>query len=628
MNFTRSSALPLALSSAILITAVILVYGPSIHYPFQFDDRLILRDSNVQHGRWTSVVWPLKPRPLTWLGFLIQYRMGRGEPYCFHATSLFLHAAVSLLALFVLTRFLEIAGSPPRFRLFALVGALVFALHPVQTETVLYVYQQSTLWASLFGLLAILAWLKDRLLLTLLFFVLGVAAKEFMLVLPVVLLGTNVFLKGRRWLDRRLLLPFAVSLFLGLAFFLWVLQSGETTFGGSLQETATYAATQVKALWFYVGLMFVPISLNLDYHVAPQLKLTEPAWWLALGGLVLLFWIVARWSRIPEPGDKRLVGAFFIFLFFAFLLPTSSFFPSQDFRFEHRAYMSVLGFAGLIIIILLKLVERPSRLARASSAALCVFLLTLYVFADLKRREVWKDELALWRDTVSKSPDKYRPNYNLGVLLMEDSPQEAIAYLSKAIEIDPALPLAYRSLGQVYFDQGQLETAARLWHRALSLAPDLETQVRLGELYAKKLDFLRAREHLQKARQLDPWDWRSYYTLAQLNLQFGFTEKAIQECELGLKRNPNHPGLHFLLAQVLARDQKWARAEEFYLRGLEKDPQNSFAYYELAQVYWSMERQDEARAAVLKGISVADTPQETSAGEALLKRFAFRKTAR
>ena len=150
------------LSCALLVAAAaFLVYWPSLGYPFQFDDSLLLRDYNAPNGRWMPFFWPPKPRVLTWLIFLIQYQFHGLNPIPYHAFSLLLHAANSVLAFFLLRLIFQHFPLPPRqemasgveaiirkrpFFLFpALSGALIFALHPLQTESVLYIYQRSTL---------------------------------------------------------------------------------------------------------------------------------------------------------------------------------------------------------------------------------------------------------------------------------------------------------------------------------------------------------------------------------------------------------------------------------------------------------------------------------------------------
>ena len=598
----------------LVFLSALFIYWPSIHYPFQFDDVLFLQDSNVQNGRWTALVWPPTPRLLTWLTFLVQYQISGPSPVAYHALNIVLHGLNSVLALLLLTQIFQFAGKslPP---LFAFAGALVFALHPLQTEAILYVYQRSTLFGALFTFLAVVTYLSGRHRLTLLFFLLGLVSKEFVVILPLILWTADGLLQGKwkptRWLLRYL----AVSFLASVAFLSWILLTREMSLGGGLREVVQYAATQVKVIWSYVGLALVPQPLNLDHHVIPQRNLADWIWWLAFGSLMGTVRLAIRLrKRYP-------LAVFFVILFLALLLPTSSFVPSQDYLFEHRAYPSMLAFAGLLCLGLMRGQEwlRKGRTSLLLGIPFVV-IFTVYVSLDLQRCEVWRDEVALWRDAAEKSPGKYRPNYNLGVVLMDRSPIESIAFLSQAIEINAHVPLAYRSLGQVYFDQSDTDAAERVWKQALDLEPGhANTLIALGKLYLRKRNFFRASTHLEEAQSLASQDWRPYYYLAQLNLQFGFAEKAIRHCERGLDRNPEHAGLRFLLADAVAETQNWGRAVELYRGGLQRDPKNSLAYYKLANVYRAMGETAQAQQAALQGMAVSKSSQEAALGESLLK---------
>ena len=161
----------------------IIVYLSAFDYPFQFDDHLFLEDENVQLGRWVHFISPPVPRFLTWLTFLIQYQMHGLSPAPYHLFNLLLHAlnGVLVFLFLVCVSRTQQAAAPlsfkeertgalqtshrsetaPYFSL-PLLAALVFAVHPIQTEATLYVYQRSTLLATLFALLALISHLRGR----------------------------------------------------------------------------------------------------------------------------------------------------------------------------------------------------------------------------------------------------------------------------------------------------------------------------------------------------------------------------------------------------------------------------------------------------------------------------------
>ena len=581
---------------------------------------------------------------------MFQYQLHGASPSPFHAFNLFLHAVNSGLVFWILnlarpgrrrlvttsqlsTR-AGIEGSDPDPAVgystwIPFVGGLVFALHPIQTEAVLYVYQRSTLLATLFGFLTLIAHLKGQSVRVLLYFVLGVASKEFVIVLPVILWIADGFL-GQEW---RLSLWHRLYLAMGLmaaVSYLFILQGNDPTSNFEIQGTFVYAATQLEVLWQYLLLTLIPLNLNLDHHIVARTNWFDPRWWGAL-----LLWPVLILGVLRLVAVSRST-AFYVVLFFMFLLPTSSLVPRQDYMFEHRVYASMLGFSAFLAWCLLFLTAYfetkwgsfKARKALRCVVALSVFgLLAVYVGLGKIRGEAWSDEELLWRDTVLKSPAKYRPNYNLGVLLMSRSPQEAEAFLSQAIDIDPSNPLALRSLGEVYFDRGEVTKAKSIWKRALDLDPGHSgTHAALGQLYLEERDFFASREHLRIAQRLEPSDWRSYYYLARLNLLFGYIRESITGCEKGLNRNPKNVKLRFLLADSVSQNRNWPRAIELYLEGLVTDPKNVMVYYRLARAYWELGKREEAFNAIQQGMQLSRTKVEAAVGNELLDRYRKQST--
>ena len=615
-----------AILSLLIFSVVLFVYLPARDLPFQFDDELFLSDDNVKLGRLQAFVWPPKSRPLTWISFLIQYQLHGPEARPYHLWNVALHTLNALLVFAVLARILQVQYARSLgVYLSSFVGSLVFALHPVQSEATLYIYQRSTLMGACFSLLTLLAFSFDRRRLALASLLLALLSKEFTVVLPVVLWLMNGFLH-RKWKpDSWLIAYFTVSLLAGLSFLIWVLVSREPTLGVGVVKSVLYAATQVKVVWFYIGLTLFPASLNLEHDVRLQTDFLDGVWWIALLGLCGLIWVAIRFrDRAPE-------AAFFVSLFFVFLLPTSSLIYSQDYMFEHRLYASLVGFSGLITLLLWKGWQLASeRLGstgtRQSLAALLVgaptvLLLTAYVTVDRERLEVWKDEVSLWRDAVQKSPEKYRPNHNLGVSLMKRSPREAAVFFSRAIALEPQLPFAYRSLGETCLALGNAKMALRCWKRALQLDPrDAQTHLALGQRYGEEIDYFPAYRHLKRAQELDPQDWRSYFHLAKLYFRFGFWDKALIQSEMGWNRSPRHLGLRLLRADSSARTGNWERAAELYHELVGEGTTNPAIYYKLAQSYLAMEQPERALATARQGLRRARSELESRQGKLLIEQ--------
>jgi protein O-mannosyl-transferase len=608
----------------LLFLSVLAVYGSSITHPFHYDDRLFLGDENIQEGRWRTILWPPSPRALTWLTFLLQHQLHGPDAAPFHLFNVVLHGVNTCLVLLLLVALLNPPGvprAPPAAEPVppgALLGALVFAFHPVQTESVLYVYQRSTLLAGLFALLSLMAWLARRHLVALLLLVPAVAAKEVSLALPVVFWAADRLLQKRRRASRWSLAALAAGVAGGIVALSsqWITQ--DRTIGGTPAEALTYAATQVNVFWLYVWRLVYPLSLNLDPDVSLQRHPWDPVWWLALAALGTVCWGLVLLCR------RRPVAGFSGLLFLAFLLPSSSLIPSQDAMSEHRLYLPMIGAAGLLAaLVRIRPPERsrtPRRPARWLAYASLAGLILGYIAIDLQRGRIWSDEVLLWRNTVSKSPQKYRPNYNLGVLLLDTVPEESVRYLTRAVEIDPSNPLAFRGLGQVFFNRGEFESAERAWRQALVLDENhAATHLALGQLYARRSDFFRARHHLIAARKLDSFDWRPYHRLAGLLFQFGFPEEAVAECEAGLRRHPRRAELRFLLADIMTETHNWDRAVELYREALGHRPHYGPGYLKLARAYRLMGAPGKGEEAARRALELSGSEGERRLAEEFLR---------
>ena len=123
----------------------------------------------------------------------------------------------------------------------------------------------------------------------------------------------------------------------------WLSPGWEDTGSGiGILGTLVYAATQVEVVWQYVLLTLLPMGLNLDHHVLPRIDWLDPRWLAQLFMWAIMVWGFLRLKRHSAE------AAFYVALFFLFLLPTSSLVPRLDLMFEHRLYASMLGFSAFL----------------------------------------------------------------------------------------------------------------------------------------------------------------------------------------------------------------------------------------------------------------------------------------
>lgn len=429
-------------AAAWLALAVVLAALPALPGSFQFDDwNVVVRDPRVQDlGAW----WVSLPgiRALTKLTWAIDHTLGFGVGG-FRVTSLLVHLASAWLALALLRRLLGWSGvAPGPAGVAALVGALLFALHPVQTEAVTYVAGRSSALAGALALASALVWLAGRergsgwrcRLASPALFVLALAARETAVVLPLALWLLESLRRvapGAARAERALwpdLLPHALIV-LSLA----VVVLGTEPYarllatGLGVRDPLTNLRVQASAVVWLTGQWLLPVALNAD----PDLPAAPPPGLAGLGPPLLVVTVlglaVAQWRR------RRWLAVGLLW-YAVWLLPGNSLVARLDVANERQLYLAALGPAFVLARLVAPWLVLPGRgLALVMAATLALGTATAL------RNRVYASELAFGTDVVAKSPRKARPANNLGyALALACRPAEAAREFDRAAALDPA----------------------------------------------------------------------------------------------------------------------------------------------------------------------------------------------
>jgi len=443
-----------------LIAAVCIVYLPALGASFQFDDyNVVLRDPRVQSfDAWAASMPGM--RPLLKLSYALNHGLGGGVRG-FRLLNIAIHALNAMLVLLLAERLSArhgLAASPALGVAFAV--ALVFALHPAQTEAVTYVSGRSSALVALCCLAAMLAWLRAVDASTVvardirveaaripargwaaLFAALALATKEAAVVLPLVLLlwvaTTPGHAPSRAAVLRAswpLLLVFAV---LGLG--LLSLAPYREIIAASLARRGSWhnLLGNAEAIPWLAGQMFRIGAMSAD----PDLRMPgaqSPAAVLRLAVIAVVV-IVALASRRRHPAL-----AFGVLWFFVWLLPTHSLLPREDLANDRQLYLALVGPAWLAVhgawLALQGLRWRvPVRVVTAAAAAMTAALALVLAVATVARNRVYTTEVSFWEDAAMRSPRKARTANNLGyayALACRDA--DALAAFARAAGLDPA----------------------------------------------------------------------------------------------------------------------------------------------------------------------------------------------
>lgn len=432
---------PRTLLTALLVAAIAtLVFWPGISGSFLFDDYDAIVENTSLHLEtfsWDGLLRAAQSfqpgggsRPLAMASFALDHLAAGLDPFVYKRTGLLVHAANAALVFFLALRLLTLAGVGEKHRLpaaFAL--ASLWAVHPMQVASALYVVQRMETLSLFFVLLALLAYVAARqrqekglrawpwLLAVLPLLALGLAAKESAALFPVYTLALELTLLGfraaRPATARAWRLAYLAGTAGALALFAFVVvphywSSGPYPYRDF--DTAERLLTQLRVLPAYLGQMLLPLPRFLTFYydtLEPSRSLIDPPT-TALGGLFLLALLAGAWTL----RRRRPLLALGVFWFFAAHLITSNVVP-LELMFEHRNYFALFG----VLLALADLVRLVPTSDGPAIKYLGVGALTVgfAVFGAI-RAAMWSNPLMLALELSERNPGSPRAALDLGIL--------------------------------------------------------------------------------------------------------------------------------------------------------------------------------------------------------------------
>ncbi len=587
---------------AAIAAAGIFTYLNILHAPFIFDDRYHIVE-NV-HIRQLWPPWEIlarSSRPLIHLSLALNYALGGLNPWGYHAFNIAIHILAGLVLYGIVRRTLLSSGCRRRWGAAAssVAGliALVWLVHPIQTESVTYTIQRGESMMGLFYLVTIycvarldgsqhdLAWKIAAAGSCLA----GMACKGVMATAPVLAaLYDRAFwstswrelLSRRKWFYLSLCATWLVyPVLLAQAPAEWKESAGFDYAGAS---PVWYTLTQPSVILHYLRLAILPFGLCLDYGWPLARGIGEvlaPA--IVIG--VLVAGCVWAWRRSPQQG---FVGAWF----FLILVPTSSFVPIADVAVEHRMYLSlaavaVLVVGGVIAATQPRTGEEPIRIPKAAWAA-CGVIIAIFSALTVRRNLDYSSQIAMWRETVRVSPGNPRAQYDLARSLeAAGQVQDAIAHYQTAIRLRPTYVEALNNLGHVLAISGKAEEASPYLEKAIALQPDLaEAHCNLGYALAQRGKVQDAAPEFQRALQLKPEYAEAHNNWAIVLALQGQTEAAIHEWNEALRFDPGLADAHNNLAYALYQSGRNREALAHYEQAVNLNPEYAQAQVGLARM--------------------------------------------
>ncbi|MDQ6765235.1 MAG: tetratricopeptide repeat protein [Verrucomicrobiota bacterium] len=534
---------------------------------------------------WFSLDSPSQYFPLVYSVFRLEHALWGFNPAGYHWVNISLHAANALL-LWRLLRLLRIPG--------AWLAAALFALHPVQVESVAWITELKNVLMGFFFLLALICWArfikKDTraraayYAAALICYAFALFSKTTACTLPAALL-LLLWLKRKpitlaRWAQ---VAPFVIlGGAMGVVTMWWERYHQGTqgqTFAVAFPERILIAS---RALWFYLGKLIWPNELCFSYPRWP-VSVTNPLAYVWIG--VTLAAVLAIWFLRRRTG--RSVETAMLF-FVATLSPVLGFIMLYTFRYtwvaDHYQYLACIGplslFAAGVDLAAVRFGRAGHWLVAIAGAA----LLSALGARTWKQGAIYANAETLWRASIATNPQSWLAHNNLGLLIERRSQlHDSLAEYERAVELEPDYAEAHNNLANTYAQLGRREDAVIEYKKAIALHPQLaaaHANLASSLLQLDRVD--EAREHLQQALALGLRDAETERSLGIVLARSQQAQEAIEHWKRALEINPNDAELQGTVGRALAKGDQVEAAVPYLRSAAQLAPENAQAHYNYA----------------------------------------------
>ncbi|MFC1549287.1 tetratricopeptide repeat protein [Nitrospirota bacterium] len=567
--------------AVLLIIAGLVAYSGTLDQPFHFDDigniadNPFIRDiTNIPRFFIEIKGPPIAVRPLSSATYALNYSISGLDTTSYHVLNIVLHIINGLLLYLLVLKCTRRLGMDWQMgNISALVAALLFVAHPIQTESVSYLVTRSMLLAAFFYFSGFLVFLlameykKGRWAFAITMGAvsfLGMSSREDFVTFPLMLLVFDYMLVSggsfkKVFRNIKLHAPAWLGLFY-LAFLVMSHTYNKSGFGIEDVTPYEYLITQGRVHWTYLRMLVLPMGLNVDHDYPVSVSLLEPRTLIAFLGYLGI------WASGAGLVRRRPVISFLILWFMITLTPASSIVPLADVIFEHRLYIASAGFFVLFALLLV-------RIQNKAVLSGCIILLAVALTAaSYSRNLVWETSVSLWEDTVRKSPLKPRAHYNLGTVYREAGQVDlAIREYKRALELQPVYPEADYNLAGAYMVRDRADLAIR---------------------------------HYRSAIRGNPEDYMAHNNLSIALRIKGQYDEAIREAKWALALKPGYVNALNNLAMGYLMKGNAALAVEYLNESVSINPSRSVTYENLAHAYNMLGKYALEKDALMKSLSL------------------------
>ncbi len=607
----------------LLILAILAVYQQTFHYDFVFDDHQFII-ANTAIRSWNKILYffangfPLN-RLLTVCTFTLNYQLYGLKPYGFHVFNVLIHMAVacSVWWFFRLLLVHSFQGSEKeelRLHWLAFFGALLFALHPVQTQAVSYISQRFSSLSTLFYVLSVCFYLRTRqesrqhpkavfIFFFIITFCMAILSKEESITLPVMIIVIELFF----FQTKRLPSGFWLNAITGLIFFMiiftWLfksniislmtIQGSSESHDNDILTGPTYLLTQIRVLMTFLRLIVWPYPQTIDYDYPLSAAFFDPR--VIFGSLIiagLLMTIVRAKKKTPLLS----FGILWILITFS-----ANLFPRANLLWEQKVYLISIGSILAFIVILNHVIHSSRRLF------IVVTTLTIILgISTFSRNHVWRNDLTLWTDALAKAPLKSRILLNAATAYTKNGDiVRGLELFQRAKTLYPSDAFVARNLGAFYFNQGNFKASATEYERALYLDPGNLESLRYFALSCERMNAFEqaiaiySRNISPENQQPEIYAWR-----AEVYIKMNQYEKAHHDLVTALTLAPKNIDALIALIKLCQAQKRYPQVEGLLNAGIENNPDNEQLFLIRSLYYQSTGNKREALKAIRKAFAL------------------------
>lgn len=607
-------------AAAAIVLVVALCYANSLADGFVFDDRaIVLGNPLLRNPANLSELLFASYRPLRDISHAVDFALWGENPMGFHLTNVLIHIANALLVFWLIRRFTQSI-------LTAMLAALIFAVHPIQTDAVTYISGRRDVLFALFYLASFHCYLsyrdhhglrKRRSLiyfgLFLLLWGLSLMAKEMAVSLPLFIFAWSFCDEwGNRagpWWKRSLKAAASavgkdkwLYMVLALAavaygWYMTIIKGGSTLaraggfiyWGGSFY---TNLLTVIRVHAWYLKQLVFPTPV-VQYLGAFDVATTILDWRVILSTIVVVAVLTGGFLLLRR--DKLMTFA--VLSYFVLLLPVSQIIPHHELLADHYLYLPMMSFGLVVALVVRNIAARGRSYQRAAYAVAGAALIALTAMTILRNRD-WKDDFTLWQANYREAPNSIRATANLASLYSTRNPNKAIELYRRCLELDPTYASTYLGLASLMQTKDEAEKLEPLILKALAM-PEAEISTPAQQYYRSSRSQLTIALALTKhnqgredeAEQLllnviatDPGDEDAYRILADMYRE-NEPEKELDVFRKQADANPFNLQALDNLSRRLILENRYDEALPYLDRIISIDPNNFSANCHLGQIY-------------------------------------------